>query len=377
MTLNLMIVAVFAVMAAAVTSAAKYQVKSVLYGVRQAQAQAIAEAGMDDALHSLLLDNSWRAGFSNKAFAGGKYTVTLSTDTSVPPRIVATGYSTPIPLFGPAVRTVSATALFQSFNCTKAIQADSGITLNGGSAVNAYDPFVSLTPSSFTAGADIWSNANILASGACPPSVVNGNASAIGSLPAACYVAGTRTTATVPLPIPSHPCGNCATVNSGLTGIGPQSAFNSSSKQLVVNNETVVLEPGRYYFKKITVKNNGILNFNTSTGTVTIFMDGNMTTTAPCQMNNTSKIPARLQFYDIANAGHSVPFNCSTPLHAYIEGVWAQADVNQQIYGHFCSDRVTLEAGAGIHYDSRGGSVSHVTWTTGPSGSWSESYTRQ
>ncbi|MDD5134255.1 MAG: hypothetical protein PHP01_02435 [Phycisphaerae bacterium] len=43
-----------------------------------AQAQAIAEAGLADAFSQLRTDSSWTSGFSNKSFAGGSYTVTVT-----------------------------------------------------------------------------------------------------------------------------------------------------------------------------------------------------------------------------------------------------------------------------------------------------------
>ncbi len=50
-----------------------------------AQAQAIAEAGLNDAIAELRSDSSWTAGFTDKSFASGSYTVDVdgSTVTSV------------------------------------------------------------------------------------------------------------------------------------------------------------------------------------------------------------------------------------------------------------------------------------------------------
>ncbi len=45
--------------------------------VYSAEALATAEAGLNDALAQLRSDSSWDAGFSNKAFNGGSYTVTV------------------------------------------------------------------------------------------------------------------------------------------------------------------------------------------------------------------------------------------------------------------------------------------------------------
>lgn len=45
--------------------------------VYSAEALATAEAGLNDALAQLRSDSSWDTGFSNKAFNGGSYTVTV------------------------------------------------------------------------------------------------------------------------------------------------------------------------------------------------------------------------------------------------------------------------------------------------------------
>ncbi len=43
-----------------------------------AEAQATAEAGLNDAFSELRVDSSWTTGFSNKTFNSGSYTVTVS-----------------------------------------------------------------------------------------------------------------------------------------------------------------------------------------------------------------------------------------------------------------------------------------------------------
>ena len=46
--------------------------------INSAEAQAIAEAGLNDAFYELRDDSSWTTGFTNKSFSGGTYTVTVS-----------------------------------------------------------------------------------------------------------------------------------------------------------------------------------------------------------------------------------------------------------------------------------------------------------
>jgi Tfp pilus assembly protein PilX len=58
-----------------------------------AQARAIADAGIADAFSQLRANSSWTAGFSNKSFGGGSYTVTV-TGTLPSLVITSTGTST-------------------------------------------------------------------------------------------------------------------------------------------------------------------------------------------------------------------------------------------------------------------------------------------
>lgn len=45
--------------------------------IHAAEVLAIAEAGLEEALSHLRADAGWNAGFANKAFAGGTYSVTV------------------------------------------------------------------------------------------------------------------------------------------------------------------------------------------------------------------------------------------------------------------------------------------------------------
>jgi Tfp pilus assembly protein PilX len=55
-----------------------------------AEAMATAEAGLNDAFYEIRADSGWTAGFTDKAFNGGSYTVTIAG--SLPnPTIISTG----------------------------------------------------------------------------------------------------------------------------------------------------------------------------------------------------------------------------------------------------------------------------------------------
>lgn len=60
-----------------------------IFGV---EAMVTAEAGLNDAFYEIRNDPNWSAGFSNKAFNGGTYTVTVE-GANPDPNIVSTGTS--------------------------------------------------------------------------------------------------------------------------------------------------------------------------------------------------------------------------------------------------------------------------------------------
>jgi len=60
--------------------------------IRAVEALAIAEAGLNDALAQLRLDSSWDAGFAEKPFAGGAYTVVVAAPQITSVATSAHGY---------------------------------------------------------------------------------------------------------------------------------------------------------------------------------------------------------------------------------------------------------------------------------------------
>jgi len=375
---------VFAMCAAIVYAAAKSSVTAVVQDAREAQAQAIAEAGLEDAMHGIYLDPLWRTGFTQKPFAGGYYTVTLTT--AALPFVTSTGYSANLLLKGRAVRTVSALLEFTPGACPYAVMAagsGGGASLVIDGKVDAYDITTTLTPSAteFTTGASVRSNKSVTVGGAaCPPARIFGDVTHVTGGPGASCVTGAITATTTTLTVLDFPEPG---TNDNLTGITPSSAYSGGAAQkLDVNaGQTVTLSTGTYVFKQITIAGTGILNVNTSSGSVAVYLKNNFTADPGCQINNISKIPARFHFYGI-NGGNHVRLNCATPLHAYLEGSQANFELAQELYGHFCSNKVEISSTTGavglLHYDLGGGGlVDHVKWTTGPSGSWRESSLRQ
>jgi len=61
--------------------------------VAAARAQAVAEAGLNDALAELRADAAWDTGFSGKPFDGGAYTAVLEGSTITVTGTTAEGFS--------------------------------------------------------------------------------------------------------------------------------------------------------------------------------------------------------------------------------------------------------------------------------------------
>jgi hypothetical protein len=376
LVLNVFVMAVFAMMAVIVYKSAKSMVGEAVYYERSAQALSIAEAGIEDALHSLYSTATWRTGFTNKSFAGGYYTVTVTSDSATTLLVMSSGYSPSFLYLGRAVKTVSLDVLFVSSTNPTNAAVSSNLTVNG--VVNAYDPRISLTPAFFTDGGTVWANtvacgasghiySDVLYHSGTPPACVNTPTDTVLS---------TTTLVTFSIPACNAACMSLAQIGNAkvagyLTGAWPAQTLHLTSAQ------TLTISSGTYYLKQLII--DGTLNVDTTSGTVNIFYTNKFQANAGCQINNLSLVPSRLVIAD-TSGGHTVSLQCSTPLHAYLESDTNNFDVmsGQVVYGHFSGANSIIELGATLHVDLSGAvPATHLTWSTGPSGSWTESYKRQ
>lgn len=397
LVLNLLVMAVFSIMAVMVYKAAKSMVGEAVYYQRSAQALTIAEAGLEDALHSLYSTATWRTGFTQKPFAGGYYTVSVTTPSALSVLVTSSGYSSPLLLTGRAVKAVSAIVVFVSTdNVANSVRA-SNLTVEG--TVDAYDPRVSLTPASFTDGGTLWADA-VDTNGACGSArifsnvvVYNAAAPAVPLPPlspgAGCVnsptdtVTSTNTHVVLPLHICNAACQSQALLNNAnLNVINPLTTpYNVPSQSLTVAaGKTVALSSGTYYFKDVSVK--GILNVDTVAGPVAIYFTNKFTSDGSCAINNLSLLPSKLMIADVAGTvgSHTFTIQCPVALHAYMETSVNHLTVKsgQEVFGHFSGETTIIAAGAKAHFDlSEGFTTAHVAWATGPLGSWTESYKRQ
>lgn len=285
--ISLVIVLIAGLLAAAAYSLMRAQTRETLYQSRLAQAQAIAEAGLEDALLQLSKNLSWKTGFSQKAFVGGYYTVTVSTDDTNP-WVESTGYGPAITGFGRAARTVRAQANIEGFT-----NFASTFTVNW--AMTAFDSSIDRTPtcqiSNMAAngcsfGADVFANNTIVtAAGAVR---INGNAhyaNPASTAPAASTVSGTISVAasssTVDIVDGSAFLAN--NDNEGVNRIVPSAAYSTTTMILTVSpatddsNGRVTLSSGTYYFKGINVTSSSLrIDLNTSDEIATIYLAGRL-----------------------------------------------------------------------------------------------------
>lgn len=370
LVMNLIALAVFSMLAAVVYRITRFQVAEAVYHMRLAQAHGIAEAGLEDALHELYADPGWRAGFKNKPFAGGSYTVTISTED--PPWVRSTGYSRPIVFLGPAVKTVAVKVKIRWSNqASCAIQAASRLSIDG--VVSAYDSAVNPNPLLFGFGAHVCSNGTLEALAG----IIRGNATYFsGSPPNLDLVEGQIIHSTYTTPLASHDGSAFADANDNLTGLAPASVYTGVTKDVYVPlAQTATLRPGVYYFNKLVV--DGTLVADTVSGPVTIYLTGDLNGAASAVtggIENTSRIPSLLSIF--GQGKQNIYLKSAIPLRARVETPGGQLHISQIVYGKAAADVVVL-TGAAFRFDKQlggEGSPSSVGWEAG---TWSASYARQ
>jgi hypothetical protein len=401
LVLNLFVMVVFAATAAIVYKSAKTMVGETVYFERSAQAQALAESGLEDALHSLYSTATWRTGFNQKALGTGYYTVSVATISALSIQVVSSGYSASIFGTGRAVKSVTATVQFVSTSAVTDAVMSNDLTVNG--TVDAYDPRVNVSPSAtdFIDGGTIWAE-NIGPTSACGSVRIKSNVlvynAAAPSLGGSTYPGSgcvntptdTITSTTSHVSLPMHTCdATCQALAAPyLAQINVDNPLTTpynpggGGTLTVGQDQVVTIASGTYYLKSVAV-NKGTLNVNTTFGPVYIYYTNSFSMTSnashPCAINNTSKFPSQFLIADVSGS-HTVTLNCPGQLHAYLEGSANHFTVQsgQEVFGHFSGADTTIDAGGKLHFDaSQGYSANHVTWTTGSSGSWSEGYKRQ
>lgn len=373
LALALVAILIMGLLSAAVYTMTKAMVKECLYQQRLGEAQAIAEAGLEDALLQLRLNPKWKTGFTDKPFAGGSYTVTVSTDI-INPWVTSIGYSANIPtLKGPAGRTVIAQSLLQS----GFMFAADTFTVLGNGLVDSYDSTKKKNPASFDANAQVWSNGQVVTS--VGGIRIRGNVSYITPpAPAGSTVEGTITLEDSPRTVTVEDPGVyiSTAVNDNNNCCTPQSAYNAVTMIVTVStNNPVTLKPGIYYFKGMNIYDRLNVNTNFKNGqTAKVYLAGNLYVGGnKGEINVKDDLPAGFIIY--GQGGKTIDLSSRRgPAKMDIESPQDTVRVNQEYYGAILGKTVTITAGNSVHADV---SIISNTETQGSrwiSGTWSANY---
>lgn len=273
----LLCVLVFAFLAATSVALMRAQVRETLYEARLAQAHAIAEAGIEEALNKLTLAPSWRDGWVERPFGGGAYTVTLSTDAA--PWVESTGYAAAIPGLGRPARTIRAQAVFDGFYNF----ADSTFTVTW--QTTAFDSAVDYSPTCASnkmtsngcrSGDHVWANTAVVTT---PGDIrIHGDATyatATSTPPAASTVSGEVRLAASSVTVPVEDGTPYVAVNDN--GRLPASAYDSSTKRLhVTSTMTVTLSSGVYHLRGISSSGTINVSLGDPSEELAIYLDGDL-----------------------------------------------------------------------------------------------------
>jgi hypothetical protein len=361
--MSLVILAAVVMMGVSLYTSTHAMIQESVYQKRLVQAQAIAEAGLEDALLQLRLNPHWRTGFAQKPFAGGSYTVTLSTASS--PLMTSRGVSTTIAIIGPARAMVQAQGVLTKFTCT--MFSNNNATLNG--FLDAYDSSVSTTPASFGFGGHLCSNNQVTVQNHGAVSVHMDVDYFTTPAPGAALIEGAVTKATFTYVIPTHD--GTPFVNTNDNGKLPLPFYIAATKTLnVTANNTVLMPNGTYYFNSLTV--NGNLVVNTTTAPVVVYLNTNFTLPNLAlghngEITNVSGIPSRLAIYP--QGSRTISLQSKASVYAMVDGSTSNLTVGTTVYGNLIGNNVTIQNPHNFHFDLQtalGFAVpKRVTWQLG------------
>lgn len=400
----------FVIVIAGTYALLRVQVRETIYQVRLAQAQAIAEAGLEDALGQISSKPSWKTGYpSGRNFAGGYYIVTCSTDV-VNRWVTSTGYSAPVAIMGRAVRTVKA----QSISDGNYNFADSTFTVNW--AMTSFDSAIknptckisgmgtkTTTVKGCFAGPALWANTTVAAptgavrvNGDVTYATPSSTAPAQSTIAGVIYMETSKTTVDVEDGTPYIAANDNLTRISVTKGTAtnpydPATMILSVTSATVLSNGAVILSSGTFYFKGIDISSR-TLYFNLTDGEIAnVYLKGNLIMTSSGTIDsNQSKYACDQHIY--GQGGGTITLSGYINVHNGIGNnvdnitrldIFAPQDtviLNQRMLGRLIGKTVTINNpyGAGNAYpifffDTQCG-YAQASGTRWIQGTWKESY---
>lgn len=238
-----------------------------------------------------------------------------------------------------------------------AVGARSDLTIDNDALVDSYDS--GLGP---YGGANIDTNGNVHADGDVSitnNSTVQGFGSAAGTVTTGTGGTATQGTASgvPPQGFPSVPCPVGAYTPAASLPPGPYS-YNESTGNLVIDNTSVQLPAGEYYFGTVSVtKPNGHLGPIPGSD-VTIFVGGTLTTGQQARMNDNG-LPIELTVYGCGSTTHAWDFDQNSQIWATIyapdDDITLRND--SDVYGALVGRNVVIHQGGtgpvSVHYDEQ------------------------
>ena len=319
--------------------------------LHEEQAFYVAEAGSQEALAAINVDNDWRAGFTRVGFGGGVYSVTLidsSIDTTLFDTVIIR--STGLVDGGTArVELETAPAVYNPFKY--ALFGDDWIEFKNSSLVDSYDSDSGTyaATSEFDNG-DVGSHGDIVAKNSAD---IGGDVSTSldGGLDIndGTTVVGDTTSEAPEVylpPISAEEFAAAETGNDNATGMSGSYTYNPVSHTLEIT-DTLVLQSGTYYFTDITTKNNAALELAPN-AEVIIYVEGDIELKNSVTVNDGGS-PADCMIY---SSGDLLLKNSGDFYGTFYspEG-FADLANSGDMYGSIIAGTMTIHNSAGFHYD--------------------------
>lgn len=263
------------------------------------EARLVAEAGLQLTLEQVQTDYFWRAGYSNKSFGAGTFSVTMVDQTTTP----ALGDSIIVRSVG---KIDKATATIEAWvkrgyppSFKYAVYAKDGIGMENHACTDSYNSDSTYAASVLSTGGNIGTGGNITMQN---NTTVGGDASTTGgsiTLQNSADVLGSTSTSALPENltfIPDAEYAYVSTHNQNATGMSGVYTYNSATKALSIGaNKTLTLASGTYYFSSINTANQAKIVLAPG-AKVTVYLTGTMMMEQNTEFNAAGK-PSNLMVY--------------------------------------------------------------------------------
>jgi hypothetical protein len=319
--------------------------------MHEEQAFYTAEAGANRAIGVLRGDRSWNAGFSNVAFSGGSYSVTI-TDRTINPGLLDTVIVTSRGIHDGAKAAVEISVVPDIRHPFRyAMFADEFVEIKNSAITDSYHSdsgsYVSTVMNEF---GDVGSNGDIDIKAAAS---IGGDLSTTGGGEISLYPGATVSGDTIALapvteipPIPESEFASAEASNSNLFGMSGQFRYSPASYELNVSGP-VTLQSGTYYFSNVNIGNGGSIKLAPG-AEVKIYMTGTFFVGNSGTVNDHGQ-PAGFQIFSKSDL---ILLN-SGDFYGAFYSPEGKADLRNSgdFYGSIIANTSIVHNSSGFHYD--------------------------